>query len=315
MASNSGQKSGSSGPSAKRKRVVIGARETVRVRYSKGQPEVEATPKGGASRGSRERSAGNRLAEARRQDRERRQASIRRRRIALALGAVVLVILGVVGLLQLRHASTFAIRDLRITGVSEVATATVRSLAAVPPGATLVDVNREAIATRVEQNPWVSSVTVSRDFPHTLVIRVTERKPGAWVNVSRRVAWLVSADSTWLRPRSKADTLTLPIITDAEGLNPAAGKATGSREVSNALAVLRQLSPQLKALVKFVSAPSVEKTAVVTKDGVQIFIGPATEMAKKDAVVRAILARQKGKLVYINVRTPDRPTWRGLEQP
>jgi hypothetical protein len=37
-------------------------------------------------------------------------------------------------------------------------------------------------------------------------------------------------------------------------------------------------------------------------------------MKKKDAVITSILARQKGKLVYINVRTPDRPTWRGLDQ-
>jgi len=315
MASNSRQKSGSSDPSANRKRVVIGARETVRVRYSKGQPEVEATPKERAPRASRERSAGRRLAEARRQDRERRQASIRRRRIAIAAGAVVAIILGVFGLLQLRHAETFAVRDIKVAGVSEITTETVRNLAEVPPGATLLDVNRDAIVRRVGHNPWVSSATVSRDFPHTLVIRVTERKPGAWVNVSKRAAWLVSTEGTWLRPRSKAETLALPSITDVEGLAPAVGEGTGSKEISNALAVLRQLSPKLQAVVKFVSAPSVEKTALVTKDGIQIFIGPATEMQKKDAVVLAILAQQKGKLVYINVRTPDRPTWRGLDQP
>jgi cell division protein FtsQ len=315
MASNSRQKSGSSDPSKKRKRVVIGARETVRVRYSKGRPEVEATPKERAPRQSRERSAGSRLAEARRQDRERRQVVSRRRRVAIGVAVALALALAVYGLLQLRHARTFAVRDVKVSGLSEVSTDTVLSLAAIPSGATLLDANREAIASRVEQEPWIASATVSRDFPHTLVIRVTERKPGAWVALSKRVSWLVSTDGTWLKPRSKSDTLTLPVVTDVEGLTPTVGKPVGSEEVSNALAVLRQLSPKLSALVRFASAPSVEKTALVTKNGIQIFVGPATEMKKKDAVVRAILAQQKGKIVYINVRTPDRPTWRGLEQP
>lgn len=310
MASNSRPRSGSSGPSTSRKRVVIGARETVRVRYSKGQPEVEATSK----RAPRERSAGTRLAEVRRQDRERRQASIKRRRVAIGIGAAILVVLAVVGLVQLRHAAVFSIEDVRVVGVSEVPTSTVLRLAAVPAGATLLDVNRSAVAQRVSTDPWVASASTTRDFPHTLVIHVKERKPGAWVRISKRLAWLVSDDGTWLRPRSKADTLPLALVTDVDGLVPVVGKATGSMEIANALSVLRQLSPKLAALVKYVSAPSVEKTALVTKDGIQIFVGPSTDMKKKVRVVEAILAQQKGKLVYINVRTPDRPTWRGLDQ-
>ena len=313
MASNSRQKSGSSDPSTSRKRVVIGARETVRVRYSKGQPEVEATPKERTGRPNR--SSGSRLVEARRHDRERRQASIRLRRVAIGIGIGTIVVLGVVGLLQLRHARTFAVRNIRVSGVSQITTETVIALAGVPPGATLIDADRRVIARRVGMNPWVASVKITRDFPHTLVLRVVERTPGAWVNTSKRAAWLVSTDGTWLRARSKADTLPLAVITDAEGLSPEVGRPAGSKEISNALAVLTGLSPRLRALVKFCSAPSVEKTALVTKTGVQIFIGPATEMKKKDAVVREILAREKGKLVYINVRTPDRPTWRGLDKP
>jgi len=83
--------------------------------------------------------------------------------------------------------------------------------------------------------------------------------------------------------------------------------------VTNALAVLRGLSPELKAQVKAISAPSVDKTALVLNDGVQVFIGSATEMARKDLITRGILAREKN-IVYINVRVVDRPTWRGLEQ-
>ncbi len=314
MASNSRQKSSSSDRSTSRKRVVIGARETVRVRYSKGQPEVESTPKERLQR-PKERTAGNRLVEARRQDRERRQASIKRRRIAIGVGVVALVALAVFGLARLRHAETFAVRDVRVTGASRVPTETVLRLAAVPEGATLLDVDRSAIAERVASEPWVASAVVERDFPHTLVIRVRERVPAAWVRTSKHAAWLVASDGVWLKPQQKGDRFLVPAVIDIEGLKPVVGSPADSAEITNALSVLRQLTQPLRGIVKFVSAPSVEKTALVTKGGIQIFVGPATEMKKKNAVVLAILAQQKGKLVYINVRTPDRPTWRGLDKP
>ncbi len=234
MASNSNQKSGSSGRSTNRKRVVIGARETVRVRYSKGQPEVEATPKQRPSR-PKERSAGSRLAEARRQDRERRQASIRRRRVGIGIGIALLLALAAWGLVRLTHSDAFAVTDVEVVGTSEISKADVVRLAAVPTGSTLIDVNREAIAQRIEGNPWVAAVSVDRDFPHTLVVKVTERTPGAWVNVSKRSGWMVSTDATWLRPRSKSESLTLPLVTDVEGLRPEIGKPASSEEIENAL--------------------------------------------------------------------------------
>ena len=294
---------------------MIGARETVRVRYTKGNPEVEASPKERTPRTSRERSAGSRLVDARRQDRERRHVSIRRRRVGIALGVVVLLIASAFGVLQLRDARTFAVTNVRVSGASAVASGTVARLAAIPADATLLNLDTDAVAGRLETDPWVASATVQRDFPHTVVITLRERTPAVWANISRRVRWLVSSDGYWLRPRSRNDTLVVPVVTDVEGLVPEVGKAVGSPEVTNVLAVLRGLGPQLRELVTYASAPSVEKTALVTRTGIQIFVGPATDMKKKDAVVRAILAQQKGKLVYINVRTPDRPTWRGLEQP
>jgi cell division protein FtsQ len=235
--------------------------------------------------------------------------------VGIGLAVALLVVAAGFGVMQLRHAETFAVRTVKVNGARRVTQAEVVRIAEVPRGATLFEANRTAIADRVERDPWIASAEVTRDFPHTLVIQVTERSPAAWVNVSKRASWLVSTDGTWLRPRAKTDTSTLPVVTDVEGLAPVVGTPVSSPEVTNMLAVLKGLSPELRALVKYGSAPSIEKTALVTKTGIQVFIGPASEMKKKDAVVRAILARQKERLVYINVRTPDRPTWRGLDQP
>ena len=86
-----------------------------------------------------------------------------------------------------------------------------------------------------------------------------------------------------------------------------------SKELLNATKVATGLSPELKAMTRAISAPTVDKTAVITNDDVEIFIGAATQLAAKDRIIREILRREKGKVVYINVRVVERPTWRGLD--
>jgi cell division protein FtsQ len=80
----------------------------------------------------------------------------------------------------------------------------------------------------------------------------------------------------------------------------------------NALAVLTGLSPELRAKVRTVSAPTVDKTALILPRGVQVFFGSAEDVTKKDIVARSILADNKN-VVYVNVRVVNRPTWRGLD--
>ena len=87
---------------------------------------------------------------------------------------------------------------------------------------------------------------------------------------------------------------------------------TTSPELLNALAVLGGLSAELRSKVRTVSAPTVDRTALILPGGVQVFFGSAEEVAKKDSIARAILAENKN-VVYVNVRVVDRPTWRGVD--
>ena len=141
---------------------------------------------------------------------------------------------------------------------------------------------------------------------------MVERVPVALVDAGGAELWLASADGYWLSRRSAEDTTPVPTIRDTPGAVPLAGKVASSDEVRNALAVVAGLSPELRGRVRTVSAPTIDKTSITLDDGIQVFIGEATDIAKKDQRIRQILSEQK-KLVYINVRVVDRPTWRGLE--
>lgn len=253
------------------------------------------------------------MSNAKRDERERRQRVLRRRRAGF--GLVVLVLLGMVvwGIAALWRAPIFSITRVEVDGATHLSPSRVTSMAALPKDATLFHINTAAIERKVASDPWVAKVRVIRSFPHTLRIVVTERTPAALVDAGGAELWLVSPDGTWLGKRTAEDTASVVTIRDIEGLKPAGGRSSGSAELGNALAVLEGISPELRARVSAISAQSVDKTTLLTKDNVEIVVGSSEDLETKDAIARQILSEQAGKVVYINVRVTDRPIWRGLD--
>ena len=324
MASNSGRKSGSSGRSSSRSRVVIGASETTRVRYAQDQPQVESernrAPRKTSTAQGKERagtrtpkvsSAGRKVASQKRDDRDKRRREISRRR-ALAAILLVLALAGVVwGLVALWRAPLFTVDTVNVTGNAHLSRDAVLQLAAVPPDATLLRLPDKSIVASIETSPWVASASVRRRFPHALDIAISERTPIALVDAGASGSWMVSSDGHWVAKRAKEPTGSLTPVRDVPNLHPQAGSKVGSAELNNALGVISGISSQLRSQTKYVSAATIEKTMIVLRNDVQIFVGPSDDIAKKDVIARGILSSKKD-VVYVNVRVTDRPTWRGL---
>jgi cell division protein FtsQ len=237
---------------------------------------------------------------------------IRVRRWAL-LGLVVGLVIGCVwGAVALYRAPIFTVKEVRVTGAKHLEQADVISQAKIPRDATLLRLPAAGIEKRLAADPWVRSVRVDRDFPSTVVIQITERRPAATVDAGGTNLWMIAGDGYWLGRRSAEESETI-VIRDLENIRPAAGHRALSKELRNAVRLASGLSPELRSAARAISAPTVEKTAVITKEDVEIYFGEATQLAAKDRIAREILRRQKGKVVYINVRVVDRPTWRGLD--
>jgi len=322
MASSSNRKSGSSGRSNPRKRVVIGAEETVRVRYNKNQPQVEAerrsTPRQSARAASKRPGGpapsrqGKRLSAAKRDERERRQQTLRFKRVGLVVAALAAVALLAWGVSAVVTSPMFRVDSIVVSGASRLTDEHVLALARVPSDVSLLQLPASQIVKRIRTEPWVSSVEIERDYPSTVRIAITEREPAVVVDAGGTDLWLMSSDGVWLG-RSTALDADKIVVRDVEGLTPVPGRKASSETLSNAVLVARGISPELGAMTRAISAPSVEKTAILTTEDIEIFIGDAESIREKDRIAREILSREKGKVVYINVRVVDRPTWRGLE--
>ncbi len=302
MASNSRRRSGSSGRSPSRRQVQIGARSHgERASGSVPRPEVAS---------DRKRTG---AAEAKRLDRERKARAARLRARVRVGGAALLVAAVATGLVALGRSDLLPVVRVEVEGVARLKAEEVVEWADVPADATLIRFPGRAVEERVESHPWVLDASVRRDLPDGLVIRVSERVPAAILDDGHETLWVMDRGGFVMGERTIEDTANLPVIRDVEGLTVSAGVVASSAALFNALAVMEGLSTELRDRVRAVSAPTVEKTALYTVDDVEVFVGAAEDIATKDVLIRRILQEQAGRVVYINVRSVQRPTWRGLD--
>ena len=173
---------------------------------------------------------------------------------------------------------------------------------------------------------------MSRSFPSTLIIDITEREIGAIVEIatgdSNAVqAWAIATDGVWLMaipdPNSEVGQAISPaiyedveaalLITDVPyGLSPEMGTRCADDNVNNALDIVNGMTTDLADQVKVVSATDAESTLLTLESGIEIAFGTAEDIRDKERICLEIMEQNPGAVAYINVRVVDAPTWRSV---
>jgi cell division protein FtsQ len=207
--------------------------------------------------------------------RQRRARSARPWLVALGVAALLAAAAGVVYATPL-----LGMADIRVTGARLVTADEVRAAARVTPGTPLARVDLDGVARRVGGLLPVSRATVSRSWPHTVVVHVVERTPVAVVPVGPRYA-VVDRTGTvfdWASgPPSGLPVLKL----HTPGRGDPATRA--------ALTVLAALPSELRAAMGALVADAPARIRLELRDGHQIVWGDATQNDAKARVALTLL--------------------------
>jgi cell division protein FtsQ len=211
--------------------------------------------------------------------RQRRLRAARPWLVAFCVAAVVALAVTAVAATPL-----FGVNDIRVTGARLVTVAEVRAAARVARGTPLARVDEAAVSRRIGRLAPVASVTVTRQWPHTLAVRVVERAAAAVV--PDRGAYAVIDGTGTVFDRTVKRPATLPVL---KVTAPGAGDAT----TRAALTVLGTLPPRLRALLAVVTADSPARIRLDLRDGRQIIWGDATLNDAKARVAEALLGHNQ----------------------
>lgn len=211
------------------------------------------------------------------------------------LALLALVALTVGGVWLMFFSSVTSVHDVKVTGISVLSEDEVRAQAAVPLDVSLATSDLDAVTARVEALAPVASVEVTRDWPDTVHVDITERE--ALAVVEWEGAWRGVDDDGVLFRSYEERPADLPLL-DVRAATPASALAEAATVVGN-------LPAELLARVRTVQVGSIDAISLVLGDGTQINWGSADESADKVEVL-TLLMQQKARIY--NVQAPGRPT-------
>lgn len=216
--------------------------------------------------------------------------------------ALVLAILGT-SLWLVFGSSVLSVRTVRVEGLQAISQSRVEKVARVPMGRPLARLDLAAIRARVETIPAVRSVAVSRSWPHTVRVEVTERVPLAVVN---RGSGLQAVDDEGVLFGSYPDQpADLPLIRTSAGVSAEA--------LAEAAQVVASLRSDIRARVEYVDVESVDRIRLrLSASGggpSTVMWGSAEQSVEKAEVLAVLLGKAEGAR-EIDVSVPGRPTTR-----
>jgi cell division protein FtsQ len=233
----------------------------------------------------------------------------RKRQLRLAV-VFLLTVLVLWVLIWLYQSDLFRVKKVEIAGNHRLSDSQIEKICAINPGASLIRLPLREIENRLLKNPWIESVEISRSFPNTLRIQLTERKAIAVIPVQDGGA-IVDREGLVLEKRLNFDKANLPIIKDLDARRVNVGQKIRSKSFSNAISCLSHLDDKLRSSLSIVSAPTVDKLSLYTNKGVEILYGKAENFAKKNYIIRKILAKDD-KVKFIDVRVVSNPVIKRL---
>ena len=236
----------------------------------------------------------------------KRDRSRARRRLAAAL-LVVFTLAGAAWLAV--QSSVLDLEKVEVRGSRRAGVEALRAAAEVELGEPLLLVDRGAVARRIERSPWVRKASVSFSLPGTLVVKVQERVPVAWIargpGDDAGVA-LVDGDGRVVDHRGTPPERLLELALDVSVPGP--GKQI--RDAEGALAIAGSVPDGLRARVRAVTPA--RGGYVVSVDGIEIVrFGPAQNVTQKWDALEAVVASLGERTVYlVDVRVPSVPAVR-----
>lgn len=231
----------------------------------------------------------------------RRDEGRRRLRRLAVLGGMLGLLLGALGAMR---SPLLDVDRIAVDGSTRTPAETVEAAAGIGRGDAMVDVDLAEARAAVEALPWVRTVEVSRRWPGSVNIAVTERVPRAAVAVDAGGFALVDDEARVLATSPTAPEGAV-VIDGARAGGPPGSTIEG---IEGGLDVARALTPALAARTGSVSV-SGGLARLVLSGGGEVRMGTVEDLRAKVLAAETVLAEADlTDLCAVDVRVPSAPT-------
>ncbi|MEU6733093.1 cell division protein FtsQ/DivIB [Streptomyces physcomitrii] len=193
----------------------------------------------------------------------------------------------------------------RVSGTRVLSQEQVREAAALPLGSPMASVDTEDIEARLrERLPRLDSVEVSRSWPHTLTVEVTERTAVLLVRKDGRYTE-VDAQGVRFAERERAPE-GVPVLELATADSPSLRRFPASRLVREAVRVAGHIPAAVARETRLLKASSYDAFSLELSKGRTVRWGSSENSAAKARTLTALL-KAAPKADHFDVSVPTAP--------
>jgi cell division protein FtsQ len=234
----------------------------------------------------------------------RRQAGRRRLRWSFVPGALVLLVVALVGL---SYTPLFSINRVDVDGAAETTPDVLQSVIDSAKGSSMVWVDLTSLRHRLEADPWVRKVRVSRDWPRTVNIEIVERRPVASFAGPDGQVRVVDGDGRVLAVLSGVPVDYPFMAVDAPNVD-AGGDAPPA--VLAGVAVAKVLPDELRSRVKQLDVTASGEVTIELLPSGTVVIGPPTELRDKLVTLLTVLHKCGADTppATLDLQVPSKPS-------
>ncbi|MFZ5570583.1 MAG: cell division protein FtsQ/DivIB [Thermodesulfobacteriota bacterium] len=131
-------------------------------------------------------------------------------------------------------------RNIHVEGQRRLFRETILSQAQIGPSDNILAINLSMARARLLSHPWIAEADIRREFPATIVIRISEHRPLAVIDLGREL--LMDEEGEIFKEKTEDDPVDLPVVTglDYAELDPVGrSKSKGLKAVVDILRVIK----------------------------------------------------------------------------
>lgn len=182
----------------------------------------------------------------------------------------------------------FLLERVEVKGCERLTEKDVITAAHIRPAQNLLALRTDAIAARIKTNPWVKEVRITRNFPNTVAVTVTEKKP---VALAQRMSelYFIDEEGSVIKKLDNGEDTELPVLT---GFSENAGLVRKSIELLNFFAAEAEY-PQAKDIAE-INGDEIQGLSIFLDNGLclQLGLDDYSSKLKKFKLIMADLNRR-----------------------
>ncbi len=184
--------------------------------------------------------------------------------------------------------------QVKVEGTRNADVQTIQKATGISDGTNMLRLDTKKAAANVAGVPWVEKVTVSRSWPTTVAVKITEHDPVGVLGSGKNAQVVDEQGHVFLKGAAPEGVAKFEKMKeqDAPALRAAATAVTS-------------LPPEVRQRLEHVEAESAESVELFFRDGYQVHWGSAERADEKAEATRIVLTREEK---HWNVSNPAMPS-------